>query len=326
MKKTNSWYIGPVIGASSGSTGWPSATARTPLSSRKLTTYVSVMCSARTRAAMTSPNAQITRFVGRSFPHCWLSTEMRAGATSSSATIAKLVGFQRWLSRAAQHVLRRDREHGAQHEGPERAPLRLEEQGEGDPADVRARQVDHPAAVEPGEHRFRGHAHQQRHREPLVAADDVVARLREHQHQGDQPRGEIARVDPPAAQPGRRVARARWSRGSSASALRLGDGHDAVHREMLEHLRRPGRPVDDDAIHPLAPAQSEVRPPVVLAGEAHPAIHDPPLRQPARLDHHLGADRAPVAARAREREARSSGWRCRGSRGRAQPAGSGWRR
>jgi hypothetical protein len=38
MKKMNSWYIGPVIGASSGSTGWPRAAARTPFRRRKLAT------------------------------------------------------------------------------------------------------------------------------------------------------------------------------------------------------------------------------------------------------------------------------------------------
>jgi hypothetical protein len=69
MKNRKSWYIGPVIGAISGSTGCPSAAARTPFSSRKLATYVSVMCRTPTRAAMTSPNVQITRLVTRSLPN-----------------------------------------------------------------------------------------------------------------------------------------------------------------------------------------------------------------------------------------------------------------
>ena len=69
MKNTNSWYIGPVIGAISGRIGWPATTLRSALSTRKLATYVSVMCSTRTRAAITRPNVQITRFVARSLPH-----------------------------------------------------------------------------------------------------------------------------------------------------------------------------------------------------------------------------------------------------------------
>jgi len=32
MKNTNNWYIGPVIGAISGSTGWPSITPRSAFS------------------------------------------------------------------------------------------------------------------------------------------------------------------------------------------------------------------------------------------------------------------------------------------------------
>jgi hypothetical protein len=69
MKNTNSWYIGPVIGAISGRIGWPSTRLRSVLSTKKLATYVSVMCRTRTRDAITRPNVQNTRFVARSLPH-----------------------------------------------------------------------------------------------------------------------------------------------------------------------------------------------------------------------------------------------------------------
>src|SRR5712671_6033997 len=78
---------------------------------------------------------------------------------------------------------------------------------------------------------------------------------------------------------------------------RLGHGVELVHREMLQHLLRARWPVDDDAVHPITATDSEMKTSIVLAGEAHPAIHDPPLRQTTRLDHHLGADRASVASR-----------------------------
>src|SRR2546430_8651019 len=44
MKKTNSWYIGPVSGAISASSGPPVITLRTPASATKHTAYVSVTC------------------------------------------------------------------------------------------------------------------------------------------------------------------------------------------------------------------------------------------------------------------------------------------
>jgi len=84
-----------VIGAISGRIGWPSMRLRTVFSAKKAATYVSVMWRTRTRDAITSPNTQITRFVARSLPHWWLNTEMCSGATSSSVTMAKFVGFQR---------------------------------------------------------------------------------------------------------------------------------------------------------------------------------------------------------------------------------------
>src|SRR5688500_1631949 len=87
-----------------------------------------------------------------------------------------------------------------------------------------------------------------------------------------------------------------------ASAPGLGDGDDAVYWRSPQYLRRAGRPVDDDAVHPLTTPEPEVQPPVILACESRPAIDDSPLREISRLEHHLGADRAPVAVRADERE------------------------
>src|SRR5207249_1445575 len=49
----------------------------------------------RTREAISSPKHQITAFVARSLPHCWLSTATLAGAARTSRLMAKLLGFQR---------------------------------------------------------------------------------------------------------------------------------------------------------------------------------------------------------------------------------------
>ena len=69
MKKMNNWYIGPVSGAISASSGPPTIELRTRASATKLATYVSVTWSMRTREAMSSPKHQITAFVARSLPH-----------------------------------------------------------------------------------------------------------------------------------------------------------------------------------------------------------------------------------------------------------------
>jgi hypothetical protein len=45
-----------------------------------------------------------------------------------------------------------------------------------------------------------------------------------------------------------------------------------------------------------------MQPPVVLARESRSPVDDPPLPEITRLEHDLGADRAPVAARADEPE------------------------
>src|SRR5690348_16586122 len=53
----------------------------------------------RTRDAISNPKHQITVFVDRSLPHCWLSTATLAGAARTSRLMAKLLGFQRWRPR-----------------------------------------------------------------------------------------------------------------------------------------------------------------------------------------------------------------------------------
>src|SRR5258708_16252474 len=71
---------------------------------------------------------------------------------------------------------------------------------------------------------------------------------------------------------------------------------------MLQLLLGTGGPVDDDSVDPIAPTDAEMEPPIVLACEAHAAIHDPSLRDAARLDDHLRADGASIAPRTDELE------------------------
>src|SRR6185503_16111146 len=85
-------------------------------------------------------------------------------------------------------------------------------------------------------------------------------------------------------------------------ALRLCHGGEGIDNWALQHLLRSRRPVNHDAVDPLARAKSEVNAPVVLAGESGSAVDDATLGEIARLEHHLGADRAPVAASADETE------------------------
>src|SRR4051812_24126150 len=82
----------------------------------------------------------------------------------------------------------------------------------------------------------------------------------------------------------------------NASALRLGDGHDAIDRRARPHLLRARRPLDDDAIDPLVGTQAEVKAAIVLAGESRTAVDDTTLAQISCLDQNLGADGAAIAA------------------------------
>ena len=163
-------------------------------------------------------------------------------------------GVPEVLLAVAQHVLRRDGEKSADHEGPQRATLRLGEQGEADAADVGALQVDDAAAVEPGERRFRRHAHAEREHEARVAAEHVIAELRDDQDERDEPGDQVARVDPAGAppeprdgirrcsgQPGRRRRR-RASRRSHGQTLPSPSSRARGRFERrVQRLRKPAR-------------------------------------------------------------------------------------
>src|SRR3954447_10814807 len=87
---------------------------------------------------------------------------------------------------------------------------------------------------------------------------------------------------------------------SVMSAGGFGDRDQAINQRMPQHLLGAGRPVDHDAVDPLATAEPEVQSTVVLAGEAHSAIDDPALLEITRFHNHLSANRAAVAACADE--------------------------
>jgi len=99
------------------------------------------------------------------------------------------------IAAVLQHVLRRDRQEPAEHERPERGALRLEQQRKADAADVGALEVHDAPAYEPGEERLGDRAREERHGQPLVSADDVIAELRDHEHERDQSGNEVPRVD-----------------------------------------------------------------------------------------------------------------------------------
>src|SRR5687768_1906764 len=88
-----------------------------------------------------------------------------------------------------------------------------------------------------------------------------------------------------------------------ASAARLGDGHHRVDARAGQHLPRPRRPLNDDAVDPLARSETEMQPAIVLTRESRSAVDNTSLAQITRLHEHLGADRAAIAARADELEA-----------------------
>ena len=100
-----------------------------------------------------------------------------------------------------EDVLRRDGEKSAEHERPEHAALRLEQQRQAESTDVGTLQVHDLAAREPGEQRLGRHAGEQRHGEAIVPSDHVVAELRHHQDERDEERDQIARVDVPQVPP-----------------------------------------------------------------------------------------------------------------------------
>src|SRR5215470_401655 len=95
MKKMNSGYIGPVIGATMASQGLPVTALWTNDSARNDVTYVALMCRRPTRQTMTDPRSQMTTIGQITLPHWMLSTDALAGARNSSALTPKFDGFQR---------------------------------------------------------------------------------------------------------------------------------------------------------------------------------------------------------------------------------------
>ena len=95
MKKMKSWYIGPVIGATSARNGWPVTVARTKAKTMNAMTYVTVMCSRPRVWRITEPNSHTMAIGRRLLPHCTLRLATASGASTSIATIAKLVGLNR---------------------------------------------------------------------------------------------------------------------------------------------------------------------------------------------------------------------------------------
>ena len=108
----------------------------------------------------------------------------------------------------AEHVLRRNREKGAQGKRPQNVGLRLDQQRQAYARDVGAREVDDAAAQKPGEEHLGRDADAQRRRKPVIAAENAVARLANDQHQRDEKNDQVLRVD--AVQTPSRSARANW--------------------------------------------------------------------------------------------------------------------
>src|SRR5882724_989502 len=99
-----------------------------------------------------------------------------------------------------QHVLRGDREEAAQRERPEQIDAGLDQEREADAGDVGALWVreapPHPAR----QSQLRRHANPEADGEPIVAAEDAIARLAQHQDQRDEERDQVAGIQ--LAQPG----------------------------------------------------------------------------------------------------------------------------
>src|SRR5690242_13603487 len=85
--------------------------------------------------------------------------------------------------------------------------------------------------------------------------------------------------------------------------LRLRDGAHLVDRRILQMLNSTRRPIDRDALDPVATPEAEVQPPIVLTRESRSAIDHTALGEIARFDDHLGTDGAVVAPGANELEA-----------------------
>src|ERR1700730_8478571 len=95
MKKMNSWYMGPVIGATLASQGLPVRALRRIENSRNDATYVALMCRRPTRQTITVPRIQMTAIGHSVLPHWMLRSDTVAGARNRTALTPKFDGFQR---------------------------------------------------------------------------------------------------------------------------------------------------------------------------------------------------------------------------------------
>src|ERR1044071_3048526 len=82
----------------------------------------------------------------------------------------------------------------------------------------------------------------------------------------------------------------------------LSNGHESVNQRSSDDLLSARRPVDHNAIDPLAFAKAEMQATIILAGESHSAINDTSLTQISRFDRHLSANCAAIAMRGHEVE------------------------
>src|SRR5437867_10672499 len=153
----------------------------------------------RTRDAMRRPKHQITALVARSLPHWRLRMATLAGAASTSRAMAKLLGFQRcrprYCSTYFEAIARKPPSANGQ-----QIDARLDQEREADAGDVGALRV-REASLHPARQRqFGRHANPEGDGEPIVAAEDAVACLAQHQDQRDEERDRPAGIQ--LAQPG----------------------------------------------------------------------------------------------------------------------------
>src|SRR3989454_1238315 len=99
-----------------------------------------------------------------------------------------------------QHVLRGDREKTAQRERPEQIDTRLDQEREADAGDVGALRVREASPHPARQSQLGRHATAEGDGEPIVAAEDAVARLAQHQDQRDEEGDQVAGIQ--LAQPG----------------------------------------------------------------------------------------------------------------------------
>src|SRR2546426_2989131 len=155
-----------------------------------------------------------------------------------------------------QHVLRGDREKTAQRERPEQIDTRLDQEREADAGDVGALRVREAPPQPARQSQLGRHANAEGDGEPIVAAEDAVARLAQHQDQRDEERDQVAGIQlaqpgpqrPASLSHGRRSDRGHasgrgsvtmwsWSTAGSSIVCMVPDGHRIMTRSA-----RPVRP------------------------------------------------------------------------------------